>query len=125
MSNELNNALPSGQAFPLNVVIVGASHRSTMMYKFLEKYPSYGKVVGIYDKVLARAKYLVEQYGLSDAIIYESLEQAVSAPKAQVVFVSTADGEHVKPVVAALKAGKHVFCEKPMAITLEDCDTII
>ena len=125
MSHEFPNSGLTAKVTPLNVSIIGASYRSTMICKFLQKYPSQGKVVGIYDKIPSRSKYLIKEFGQSAALVYDSLEEAVSALNAQAVFVSTPDGEHVKPVVAALKAGKHVFCEKPMAITLEDCDTMI
>ena len=125
VSDQYRNSDLTADVTLLGVSIVGASYRSTMMYKFLERYPEQGKVVGIYDKIPARSRYLIDEFCLTDAIVCESLEQAVSSPDTQAVLVSTADSEHVGPVVAALKAGKHVFCEKPMAITLEDCDTII
>ena len=42
-----------------------------------------------------------------------------------IVSVCTPDHTHADYVVAALQAGKHVLCEKPMATTLEDCQRII
>ena len=41
------------------------------------------------------------------------------------VFVSTPDNFHEEHAIAALKAGKHVYLEKPMAITISGCDRIL
>ena len=49
----------------------------------------------------------------------------VSDPNIHAVFVCTPDHLHMEHAVAALRAGKHVFLEKPMAITIKDCDCIL
>jgi predicted dehydrogenase len=41
------------------------------------------------------------------------------------VVVTSPDRFHAEHVIAALRSGKHVYCEKPMAISLEDCDRIL
>ena len=43
----------------------------------------------------------------------------------EAVFVSTPDYLHEEHAIAALRAGKHVYLEKPMAITIEGCDRIL
>ncbi|TLN14287.1 gfo/Idh/MocA family oxidoreductase, partial [bacterium] len=43
----------------------------------------------------------------------------------EAVIVATPNHTHSEYSVAALKAGKHVFCEKPMALRLGDCDRMI
>lgn len=43
----------------------------------------------------------------------------------QAVLIATPPFLHIEPAVAAAEAGVHVFCEKPMAPTLSDCDTMI
>ena len=45
--------------------------------------------------------------------------------KIEMVSVCTPDHLHTEPVLAALKAGKHVFCEKPLATSLDDCRRIV
>jgi predicted dehydrogenase len=109
----------------IGVAVVGASMRSTMILSYLQNYPEVGRICGMYDIIRGRSEYLLKQYGHNDARSYESLEQAVGDPNVGAVCVCTSDGEHVEPAVAALKAGKHVFCEKPMTITLQDADVLI
>jgi len=49
----------------------------------------------------------------------------LSNPDIDAVFVCSPDNLHAEHALAALNAGKHVFLEKPMAITIADCDAII
>lgn len=48
-----------------------------------------------------------------------------SSPDVDVVFVVNSDEYHVEHAVLALQHGKHVFVEKPMALTLRDADVLI
>lgn len=51
--------------------------------------------------------------------------EIVTSGDVDAVFVSTPDGLHKEPVIAALRAGKYVFCEKPVATTLADADEMV
>jgi phthalate 4,5-cis-dihydrodiol dehydrogenase len=55
---------------------------------------------------------------------YETVEE-LARSDLDVVWVATPNQFHAAHVVAAAEAGKHVVCEKPMALTLEDCDRMI
>ncbi|BGO88959.1 hypothetical protein NBRC10512_005713 [Rhodotorula toruloides] len=56
---------------------------------------------------------------------YSNITQLVKDPEVDVVFVLSADEYHASHAVAAADAGKHVFIEKPMALTREDAQAII
>ncbi|MDP6098291.1 MAG: Gfo/Idh/MocA family oxidoreductase [Gammaproteobacteria bacterium] len=107
------------------LAIIGASKRSTMMLDYLNNHPQQGFVAGIYDIIPAAAEYLIKHYSLADATVYGSLVQAMDDPHVHVVFIGTPDCEHVAPTITGLRAGKHVYCEKPIATTVQDCDRII
>lgn len=51
--------------------------------------------------------------------------EIVTADDVDAVFVSTPDGLHREAAIAALRAGKYVFCEKPIATTLADADAMV
>ncbi|MBI4538162.1 MAG: Gfo/Idh/MocA family oxidoreductase [Gemmatimonadetes bacterium] len=53
------------------------------------------------------------------------LQEVLRRPDIDLISVCTPDHTHADYVVAALEAGKHVLCEKPMCTTLEDCERII
>ena len=108
----------------LGVAVIGASHRSTMIFGHLQKRPENGYITGVYDLIPARGQHLIDAYEATEAKVYDSLEQAVGDPRVDAVFVTTHDGAHMEGSVAALNADKHVFCEKPMEISLERCDAI-
>ncbi|GAB3327068.1 Gfo/Idh/MocA family oxidoreductase [Larkinella ripae] len=55
---------------------------------------------------------------------YESLDKLLKDPKVEAVFLATPAPDHVNHVLASLKAGKHVLCAVPAALTLEDCSKL-
>jgi predicted dehydrogenase len=52
---------------------------------------------------------------------FDTVEALVTDPEIDWVLVGSYNAVHCEHVVAAFKAGKHVFCEKPLATTVEDC----
>lgn len=56
---------------------------------------------------------------------YESLDILLKDPKIEAVFIATPVPDHAKHVIESLKAGKHVLCAVPAAMTLEECENIL
>jgi len=56
---------------------------------------------------------------------YESLEKLLPDPKIEAVFIATPVPDHANHVISSLKAGKHVMCTVPVAMTLEECAAIL
>lgn len=80
------------------------------------------KVVAVSDVFEEGGKKVAAQYG---AKFYKQGEDLVNDPDVQAVVVCTADPFHAPMVLECIKAGKYVFCEKPLAPTAEDCKRVI
>ena len=82
----------------------------------------YAEVYGFYDINVARAEELAKKYG---GKAYASYEELLADPEIEAVSVCAANHAHAEISIAALKAGKHVLCEKPMAVTLAECEAMV
>ena len=80
------------------------------------------RVVGLYDMNLERARDLAAAHGCR---AYDSVEELLADPEVDAVSVCTSNATHAQTAIAALRAGKHVLCEKPMATTIEDCEAMV
>ena len=80
------------------------------------------QLTAFYDLNAARAQELAERYG---GKVYDSVEALLADPNVDAVSVCSANASHAQIAVAALEAGKHVLCEKPMATTLADCERMV
>src|SRR5690606_4499230 len=67
------------------------------------------------------------RYGIKDSNVYnyENMHTLANNPDIDVVYIVVPTGLHMKYAVLAADAGKHVWCEKPMAMTVAECQTII
>ena len=79
------------------------------------------QLVGYYDINQKRAAEVAKKFG---GQAYESLE-ALLAADIDAVSVCTPNYVHAAQTIAALKAGKHVLCEKPMAGSVQDCEAML
>src|SRR6266496_5058990 len=74
-----------------------------------------------------KAKKLAQQYGINEKSIYnyENFDSIKDNPEVDVVYVVLPNSMHCEYTVRAAQAGKHVMCEKPMAISVEECQHMI
>lgn len=82
-----------------------------------------GIVTGSPDK----AEEWKKKYNIPDRNIYnyKNFDSIKDNPDIDIIYVVLPNSMHAEYVVRAAKAGKHVICEKPMAITVEECDRMI
>lgn len=82
---------------------------------------AHAELAGYYDFNLERAREIADLYG---GKAYESVEALLADETIDAVSVCVANNAHAEISIQALKAGKHVLCEKPMATTIEDCEAM-
>lgn len=80
------------------------------------------ELAGYYDLNKERADQLAKQYG---GKAYASYEELLADKEIDAVSVCVANHDHAEITIAALRAGKHVLCEKPMAMSLEECEKMV
>ena len=80
------------------------------------------RLVGYYDKNVDRASAVAAQYG---GTVYNSYFELLNDPGIDAVSVCVENRAHAEIATAALYAGKHVLCEKPMAVTLGECESMV
>lgn len=68
-----------------------------------------------------------ERYNIPDKNIYnyENYDSIKDNPDIDIIYVVLPNNMHAEYTIRGFEAGKHVICEKPMAITVEDCDRMI
>ena len=62
---------------------------------------------------------------LSGVRTYDNVDEILQDPEIDVIDITLPPGMHAKIAIAALRAGKHVFCEKPMALAESDCKKMV
>lgn len=80
------------------------------------------QLISVFDIVYEKSVALAEKY---NAEISLSLEELLSREDLDIVSICSPNGLHSFHSIAALKAGKHVLCEKPMATSAFDCGEMI
>ncbi|MCF0105389.1 MAG: Gfo/Idh/MocA family oxidoreductase [Holdemanella sp.] len=80
------------------------------------------KITALFDINKERAEELAVKYG---AKAYDSIEAILADKTIDAVSICTSNATHASITIDALNAGKDVLCEKPMAITLEECEAMV
>lgn len=80
------------------------------------------ELVQVCDVIESRAHAFAEKYGAAYCLNYHDL---LANPEIDIVNICTPSGMHAEMTIAALKAGKHVIVEKPMAMNPADADRMI
>ena len=81
------------------------------------------EVVGCADAIADRATEAARVYGLPRA--YESMDELLGDPDVELVLTLTIPAAHYEVSRAAVDAGKHVYSEKPLTVTVEDARDLL
>jgi predicted dehydrogenase len=102
--------------------IISFAHGHVNMYADAMKNFTDAKIVAAWDDNRERGETQCAKFGIT----YEpDLDVLLRREDIDAVFVASPTNQHARYVIAAAQAGKHVMLQKPMALTLEECDAII
>ena len=80
-------------------------------------------LVGVVSRDQSKADAVARKFGAQHA--YTSYDEMLRNPDVTVVAIHTPNALHTEQAIAAARAGKHVFCDKPMATSVTDAERII
>jgi predicted dehydrogenase len=105
----------------IDIAIIGAGVMGSHYAKVLKDCAD-ANLCAIADLDARRAEGLARTYEVGST--YVNYEAMLADERIDAVVVATPDFAHREPVQGCLAAGKHVLCEKPLAMTREDCEAI-
>ncbi|MDQ0970312.1 putative dehydrogenase [Neobacillus niacini] len=91
----------------------------------LAKLSDLGEMVAFCDVVEERAKNAAQQFSTGEAKVYTNYKELLQDDSIDVVHVLTPNLQHSFITCDALESGKHVMCEKPMAINSKEAQDMI
>ncbi len=101
----------------IKVGIIGCGNISGIYFRNLTQVFQITEVVACADIIPGRAEERAKEFNVPKAC---SVEELLADPEIRIVVNLTIPAAHTQVNLAALRAGKHVHCEKPLAITRED-----
>jgi len=103
----------------IKIAIIGTGGISRMHQRTYQAVGGF-EIVAVCDIIEEKALKAAEEWGVPKKHAFTDCNKMLAMDEIEGVSVCTYNQGHREPTVAALKAGKHVLCEKPMAGTLED-----
>lgn len=107
----------------VRVGLIGAGRMGRFHATTLARRLPGARLAAIADPVPGVAQKLAAELGVSNAC--QDPQALFDDPTIDAVAITSPARTHAELVVAAARAGKHIFCEKPMAVTLEEADSAI
>ena len=110
----------------LNVALCGLGNYASMLAEGIQV-SEYCHLAGIVTGTPAKAEKWKTQFNIPEKNIYnyQNFDEIIKNKDIDLVYVVVPNGLHKEFVIRAAKAGKHVITEKPMAITVKDCEEMI
>jgi phthalate 4,5-cis-dihydrodiol dehydrogenase len=106
---------------PVRLGVVGLGRAFTLMLPTFVRHPAITLVACVDPRIDARECFMRDFGGRA----YGSVDQIAADPEVEALYLASPHQFHVEHVQIAARSGKHVLVEKPMALRLEDCRSMI
>jgi myo-inositol 2-dehydrogenase/D-chiro-inositol 1-dehydrogenase/scyllo-inositol 2-dehydrogenase (NAD+) len=107
----------------IRVCLIGAGRAGKVHANSLSRHLPEGELAAMVDSNTEILRQTATEFGV-DAC-FSTLEEALDKAAFEAVVITTPTFTHAPLAIQAANAGKHVFLEKPMALSLQECDAII
>ena len=116
---------PWNERVGIAIVGVGRISVNEMLPAFAQS--KHAKPVALVSGDRAKALKIARQYNIPESAVldYKDYDKLAQMPDVQGVYIALPNSMHAEYTIRAAKAGKHVLCEKPMANTVAECQSMI
>jgi predicted dehydrogenase len=130
------SALLAAQASPLvtatdtrklGIALVGLGTYSTLQLAPALQHTERCRLAGIVTGTPSKEQEWMHKYSIPKENVYDyqTFDRIANNPDIDIVYVVLPNSMHAEYVIRAAKAGKHVICEKPMALNVRECEQMI
>ncbi len=118
---------PKKEDKPLGIALVGLGNYATNQLAPALLQTKNCRLAGIVTGSPDKAKNWKEKYNIPEKNIYDyqSFDRIRDNPDIDIVYVVLPNSMHAEYTIRAAQAGKHVICEKPMALNVQECEKMI
>ncbi len=111
----------------LGIALVGLGNYSSGQLGPALQETSHCHLAGVVTGTPAKEKEWAEKYNIPTTNIYNynNFDQIADNPDIDIVYVVLPNAMHAEYTIRAAEAGKHVICEKPMAVSVAECQQMI
>lgn len=112
---------------PIDAVLIGAGQRGADSYApFALRNPAELRFTAVAEPQAERRERIAAAHNIPAERCFSSWEDLLAQPAlGQAAVIATQDALHAAPAIAAMRTGYHVLLEKPIAVTLPDCEALI
>lgn len=116
---------PWNERVGIAIVGVGRISVNEMLPAFAQS--KHAKPVALVSGDRAKALKIARQYNIPESAVldYRDYDKLAAMPEVQGVYIALPNSMHAEYTIRAARAGKHVLCEKPMANTVAECQSMI
>jgi predicted dehydrogenase len=107
--------MKAGQKVGFAVVGLGAIAQGSVLPAF--RHATRARLVALVSRDKAKAKKLAGKFGATSFYSTEEFADCLANPEVSAIYIATPQCEHLHATITAARAGKHVLCEKPLALT--------
>jgi phthalate 4,5-cis-dihydrodiol dehydrogenase len=111
----------SGSADPVRLGIAGLGLAGSFMIRAATVHPRF-RLCAAMDPLPRPRQTFSSQFG---ARVYSEFQGLCEDPDVEAIYISSPHRFHASQTIAALDRGKHVLVEKPLALTMDECDAIV
>src|SRR5438876_7177894 len=109
----------------VKVGIVGSRFQADCIAGAVKAVPEEAELVAVASPTKGHAAEFAKRHGIPQGGAYTDYRELLRDPQVELISITAPNRLHAQITIDAAKAGKHVVCEKPLCLTLEEADAMI